>query len=263
MVPAVVLTWIPVVLLLDRGATMAEQRLLGVGTWLLLLALLARETPRTRAQVAVVVAFATAVEWCFAGWLGVYVYRLHDVPWFVPPGHGLVYLGALAIGRSAYVGRHRRPLVSLVLVAGGGYALWGLALSGRRDVLGAFWFGCLVWFLLRGRQPRTSWEPTTNNTVFVGAFVVVTYLELLGTGLGTWTWQVRDPVLGVVAMGNPPSGAAGGYGFFDAAALALAPRIVAVWPRLARTLRRQRAQDVVVQQPVRAHHTAAVGAGDA
>lgn len=247
MTPAVVLTWIPVVLLLDRQATLGQQRLLGIGTWLLLLALLSREDNRTRAQVGVVVAFATLVEYLFAGWLGVYVYRLHDVPWFVPPGHGMVYLGALTIGRSSYVRRHGRRLVPATVVVAGCYATWGLALSGRRDVLGAFWFVCLALFLLRGRNPL----------VFVGAFVVVTYLELLGTGLGTWTWQVRDPILGVVAMGNPPSGAAGGYGFFDAAALWLAPRLVD------RRARRQQREDVVVQPAVRAHHASAVGAVDA
>ena len=247
MVPAVVLTWIPVVLLLDRAATMNQQRLLGVGTWLLLIALLWREDNKTRAQVGVVVAFATAVEYCFAGWLGVYTYRLHDVPWFVPPGHGLVYLGALAIGRSSYVVSQRRWLIPATLAVAGSYAFWGLVLAHRPDVLGAFWFACLAFFLLKGRQPL----------VFVGAFVVVTYLELLGTGLGTWTWQVRDPILGVVAMGNPPSGAAGGYGFFDAAGLLFAPRIVALLAR------RQRGEDVVVQHPVRAQHTAAVSAADA
>jgi hypothetical protein len=250
--PAVaVLAWIPLVLLLDRGAPLTEQRLLGVGTWLLLVALLWRESNRTRAQVAVVVAFATLVEYCFAGWLGVYVYRLGNVPWFVPPGHGLVYLGALAIGRSDVVRRHGRWLVPTTLALAGGYAVWGLAFSGRTDVLGAFWFGCLAVFLLRGRQPL----------VFTGAFVVVTYLELLGTGLGTWTWQVRDPIFGIVAMGNPPSGAAGGYGFFDAAALWLAPRLELVLER--RLTRRERREHVVVEQPVAAHRTASVGTVDA
>jgi hypothetical protein len=244
-VPGVVLAWITSVLLLDRDASLLQQRLLGVGTWVLLVALLSRENSRTRVQVGVVVVFATAVEYCFAGWLGVYVYRLDGVPWFVPPGHGLVYLGALAIGRSAYVAQRGRVLVPATLVVAGAYAFWGLALSGRTDVLGAFWFLCLAWFLLRGRQPL----------VFVGAFLVVTYLELLGTGLGTWTWQVRDPIVDLVAMGNPPSGAAGGYGFFDAAALYLAPRLA--------DLVAKRRQSGIVQQPVRAQHAAAVGTGDA
>ena len=247
--PAVVLVWIPLVLGLDSVSSLGAQRLLGAGTWLLLLGLLWREDARTRAQVAVVVAFASLVEYTFAGWLGVYVYRLHNVPWFVPPGHGLVYLGALAIGRSAPAARHRVVLIRTTLVVAGGYALWGLAISPRHDVLGAFWFGCLAFFLLRGRNPL----------VFVGAFVVVTYLELLGTGLGTWTWQQRDPILGVVSMGNPPSGAAGGYGFFDAAALAAAPWLVR---RLSRR-GGQRPEHVVVQQTVAAHHAAAVGTGEA
>src|SRR3954452_15283872 len=176
MTPVAVLVWIPLVLGLDRGASLSQQRLLGVGTWLLLVALLARESNRTRAQVAVVVVFATAVEYCFAGWLGVYVYRLPGVPLFVPAGHGLVYLGALAIGRSAYVERRRGVLVPLTLAVGGGYALWGLLLSGRRDVLGAFWFLCLAAFLLRSRQPLRSGERSQSNLVFVGAFLVVTYL---------------------------------------------------------------------------------------
>jgi len=252
-----VLVWITAVLILDHslgahGASLAAQRWLGVGTWVLLALLLAREPIRIRAQVGVVVAFATLVEYTFSYELHVYVYRLHNVPWFVPPGHGLVYLGALAIGRSPAVTSRARVLVPLTLAIAGAYAFWGLFLSGRQDLLGVLWFGCLAAFLLRGRQP----------TVFVGAFVVVTYLELLGTHLGTWTWQVRDPIAHLISMGNPPSGAAGGYGFFDAAALALAPRIDAVLSGYGRR-RRERAEHGVVEQPVAAHHAAAVGSVDA
>jgi hypothetical protein len=194
------------------------------------------------------VAFATLVEYTFSYELHVYVYRLHNVPWYVPPGHGLVYLGALAIGRSAYVTQRSKILIPATIATCGMYAGWGLFGSGRQDVLGALWFGCLVAFLLWGRQP----------TVFVGAFVVVTYLELLGTHLGAWTWQVKDPVAHLITMGNPPSGAAGGYGFFDAAALALAPRIAAALAR-----RRERRQHGVVQQPVGAQHAAAISPVDA
>src|SRR5205085_11025183 len=47
-----------------------------------------------------------------------------------------------------------------------------------------------------------------------------------GTGLGTWAWQAHDPT-GLIGIGNPPSGIAGGYCFFDAAALWLTPRLIA------------------------------------
>ena len=221
--PPVVLTmtWVPLVLLLDRGAGIWWQRALGLGTWVLLLALLRRETPLVRAQVAVVVAFATAVEYTFSPLLEVYVYRLGNVPAFVPPGHGLVYLCALAMGRSAWVRARLPVLVAATVVVGGAYAAWGLLLHDRPDALGAFWYVCLVGFLCWGR----------SRALYVGAFVVVTYLELLGTWLGTWEWQERDPT-GLVTIGNPPSGAAGGYGWFDLAAVLAGPAVLVAAQRI-------------------------------
>jgi hypothetical protein len=59
----------------------------------------------------------------------------------------------------------------------------------------------------------------------------VTYLELVGTSLGTWAWQPHDPT-GLVAIGNPPSGAAGGYGWFDLAAMLAAPPLLRAWRAL-------------------------------
>jgi len=224
------LTWVPLVLLLDRSAGIWAQRLLGVGTWVLLLALLRREAPLVRAQVAVVVLFATAVEYTFSPLLQVYVYRLDNVPAFVPPGHGLVYLCALAMGRSAWV-RSRLPvLLAATVLVGGAYAAWGLLLHTRPDALGAFWYLCLLGFLLWGR----------SRSLYVGAFMVVTYLELLGTWLGTWEWQTRDPT-GLVTIGNPPSGAAGGYGWFDLAAVLAGPVVLATTTRLVAARRVPRA----------------------
>jgi hypothetical protein len=216
-----VAVWIVAVLLLDRSAALWQQHLLGLGTWLLLLALLRAQDRATRVQVAVVVAFATVVELVFAGWLGVYVYRLDNVPAFVPPGHGLVYLAALAIGRSAWAHVHARVLLGGTLAVGGAWALWGITLSDRPDALGAFWYGCLLLFAWRGRSPL----------LYAGAFLVVSGLELLGTSLGTWTWQAADPVTGWISIGNPPSGIAGGYAWFDAAALYATPRLLRRWTR--------------------------------
>ena len=214
-----VLAWITVVLMLDTGATAAQQHVLGGATWLVLLLALRRETAPVRVQVAVVVVFATVVEYVFSHWLGVYEYRLGTVPMFVPPGHGLVYLAALSFGRTGFAARHARPLLAAVLVVGGAWALWGLTLSPQPDALGAFWYLCLVAFAWKGRSPL----------LYAGAFGVVSYLEIVGTSLGTWTWGAVDPVLGVVTIGNPPSGIAGGYAWFDAAALWLTPVVLAWW----------------------------------
>ena len=223
-----------VVLGLDAGGTLLRERLLGLATWVLLAALLHGEGRATRIQVGVVVAFATTIEYVFSGWLGVYVYRLHNVPAFVPPGHGLVYLCALAIGRSGWAHRHHAVLVRTTLTLCGLWAVWGLTLSPRLDVLGAFWFGCLLVFAVRGRSPL----------VYAGAFLVVSFLEILGTSLGIWAWQPHDPT-GLVAVGNPPSGISGGYAWFDAAALLATPRLIAWWDS-----RSQARENGVVQQPV-------------
>ncbi|MCA1693486.1 MAG: hypothetical protein LC749_01450 [Actinobacteria bacterium] len=228
-IAAVVFGWITVVLVTDPSSGFGEQRTWGVATWGVLLWLLCAETPLVRTQVAVVVAFATAVEYTFSLGLKVYVYRLGNVPAFVPPAHGLVYLGALALGRSAVVRRWRVPLVAVTLAAGAAYALWGLLGADRVDVLGALWFGCLVAFLTRGR----------SRLLYVGLFAIVTYLELLGTWLGVWEWQPLDPT-GLIEIGNPPSGVAGGYGWFDLAALTVAPALLRVWERLTQTGRPER-----------------------
>lgn len=253
LVVGAVLTWVPAVLLLDRGASLAQQRWLGVGTWLLLVALLRREQPLVRMQVAVVVVFATLVEYTFSPLLEVYVYRLDNVPAFVPPGHGLVYLSALALGRTPVARAHARLLVVLTVVGLGAYAGWGLVLAPRPDVLGAFWFACLLGFLAWGR----------SRLLYVGAAVVVTYLEVLGTALDTWTWQAYDPT-GLVAIGNPPSGAAGGYGWFDLAATLLAPWLLARWQMAGRgSGRAEPAEHLVVQPTVGRDRAAGLGPADA
>jgi hypothetical protein len=180
-----------------------------------------------RAQTVVVVLFATLVEYTASPLLHVYVYRLHNVPAYVPPGHGLVYLAALSMGRSALVSARRRELGLAVLVVGGCWAAYGAVLAPRHDVLGAMWFLCLAGFL--------RWGPSRG--LYIGAFVVVSYLELLGTSLGTWAWQLHDPT-GVIPIGNPPSGAAGGYGWFDLAALILGPVLLRGWRSLSDRRRR-------------------------
>jgi hypothetical protein len=213
--------WLTVVLWLDRAAGGGSpwlQRGLGVLTWLVLASVLWRVSPMVRAQTLVVVAFATTVEYVFSPTLEVYTYRFHNVPAYVPPGHGLVYLSAFALGHAAFVQRRIRAAMALTLLGLGLWAAYGVTLAPRPDVLGAFWFGCLLLFALYG----------PSRPVYVGAAVVVTWLEVVGTHVGTWEWGLHDPT-GLISIGNPPSGAAGGYGWFDLAALLAAPALLRLW----------------------------------
>ena len=221
-VVAVVIAWIGGFLLADAVPLSAlgineltREIALGGATWAMLGFLLSRESPLVRVQTLLVVVFASIVEYTFSPLLEAYVYRIGTVPLFVPPGHGLVYLGALALSRSRLIRSRESFFVTFTVAAGGAWALYGLTFADRKDVLGAFWYLCLLGFLIWGRA----------RLLYVGAFAVVTYLELLGTHLHTWAWRPFDPVLGVISQGNPPSGAAGGYGWFDLYATLLAPKL--------------------------------------
>jgi hypothetical protein len=152
---------------------------------------------------------------------GIYSYRLGNLPLFVPPGHGLVYLTGLRLSQTRWPAARPRAFVGLAIAAVSAWALLGLVVLERRDVAGAVGAAILVLFLLRGRAPA----------VYAGVFFAVAYLEIYGTAVGTWTWREQIPGLGV-ADGNPPSGAACGYVFFDIAALCLAPSLLAAWVAL-------------------------------
>jgi hypothetical protein len=185
---------------------------------MVLAAVLVRVSPERRAQALGVVIFATIGEVTGSLIWGVYSYRLHNLPLFVPPAHGLVYLTGLALATA--LARHARVLV---VVAATGAAVWGilgLTVLPRRDVAGALLVPMLLVFLWRGR----------NRAIYAGVFVVVAALELYGTAIGTWQWARELPGLGI-PDGNPPSGVASGYVWFDVMAMLVAPYLIALTRR--------------------------------
>ena len=190
-------------LALDHFATYREQLALGALTWLVLLAALSRAPVERRAQALGVVCFATIGEVTGSLIWGVYHYRLHNLPLFVPPAHGLVYLTGLSFAA--------------------GWGLAGLTVLPHRDVAGAVGVPLLLLFLWRGR----------NRAIYAGVFLVVAALELYGTAIGTWHWARTLPGLGI-PDGNPPSGVASGYVWFDVMALLTAPLALSLargaWP---------------------------------
>ena len=200
----------------DHFVGRGGQVLLAVATWGVLLAVCCRLAPERRAQVAIVVAVASCAEVIGSIVWGVYAYRLGNLPPFVPPAHGLVYLTGLHLSECAVVRRHARIFVLGVLAGAALWATAGLTVLPRADVAGAVGAVALAIVLLRSRAAP----------VYAGVFVAVAALELYGTAIGTWRWAEAIPGLGV-SQGNPPSGVASGYVFFDVVALALAPLLVA------------------------------------
>ncbi|HSP72950.1 MAG TPA: hypothetical protein VLN26_11310, partial [Gaiellaceae bacterium] len=95
-------------------------------------------------------------------------------------------------------------------------------------VAGAIGVPLLLVFLWRSR----------NRAVYAGVFLVVAALELYGTAIGVWRWAPELPGLGI-PDGNPPSGVASGYVWFDVMAMLVAPWLVEAGGRLARLVARE------------------------
>ena len=110
-------------LYLDGDCTRIEQYFLGAIAWCFLFGLLQFRTPaEIRVQVGVAVAVATLCEYSFAPLYHTYTYRFDNVPAYVPPGHGMVYLTAVALTRSALFERSGTHIARVTLVIG---ACWG------------------------------------------------------------------------------------------------------------------------------------------
>jgi hypothetical protein len=203
--------YLAALLAVDTQVGRGGQYALGAATWLVLACALAPLAPLARAQALGVVAFATVGEVSGSLLWGVYHYRLHNLPLFIPPAHGIVYLSGVAL-----VGLvPARVLVSCAAFCAAAWGVLGLGVLPRLDVAGAFGVPLLCVFLWRSR----------SRGVYAGVFLVVAALELYGTSIGTWRWARELPGLGI-PDGNPPSGVASGYVWFDVMAMLVAPWLV-------------------------------------
>jgi hypothetical protein len=218
---AMVLCVVVAFLALDHFASPREQLLLGAATWAILAFACIPLDREDRVRALLVVVIATGAEICGSILLGAYTYRLENLPAFVPPGHGLVFLAGLSISRSAAVRRHPRAFVGAVAAIVAAWGISGLFLLGRTDMLGAITGALLIYVLLQGRAP----------TIYAGVFLIVGFLEIYGTSIGAWHWATTTPGT-PLAAGNPPSGIAGIYVLFDVLAITLAPRVLGLTRRV-------------------------------
>jgi hypothetical protein len=121
----------------------------------------------------------------------------------------MVYLTAVALARSGLFLRHARAIATLVVIVCGLWSIWGISgYAVQGDSVGALLFCVFLAYLFKGRSPM----------VYLAAFFITTWLELIGTAVGTWKWAAIDPVLNL-PQGNPPSGVAAWYCLVDAVAI--------------------------------------------
>lgn len=170
----------------DASAASWAQPAVSVWSWgaLALVAWLA--APDERRELLACVALATAGELFLKDVWGLYVYRLGNLPLFIPAGHALVYATARRLA-------DRAP-GWLPLAVGGTFA----AVVARGAWLGTDTFG-LLWFGVFLAYLRVSARPALCATLFLLALAIETY----GTALGGWRYFTVEPWFGLTTT-NPP-----------------------------------------------------------
>jgi hypothetical protein len=212
-IAAVTFASVSICMAFEVSGSVWRQYALGLIALACLIGFLRGETRDVRMQVAVAVAFTTIGEYVASVCMGGYTYRFDNVPAYVPLGHGMVYLTSIALARSGLFIKYARAIATTVIVVCGAWSIWGISgFPEQGDVGGAALFSVFLICLFKGRSPL----------VYLAAFFITTWLEILGTAAGAWRWALVDPVFGL-SQGNPPSGVAVWYCLVDAVALSGGP----------------------------------------
>ena len=184
-------------LLLDHWSPLWGQIGVGLFFWGLLFGLYRQvSAPRQLLLMACLVWASFGEIFCSLVW-GLYDYRLHNIPHYVPPGHVLMFLIGTALAPRLPVWTTRFLLALLIPYIGLG--LW----------LGFDEFGLLL-FLMFAACLISGPERQLYTTMFLLSLC----LEIAGTGLGNWQWQASVPFW-QFSNTNPPLASGAFYCVLD------------------------------------------------
>ncbi len=197
-------------LVVDAPTGIVGQVLVGIAFWAVLFYVLGLVTPRERQAAIACLVVATGGEMFLSLVWGVYTYRLHNVPLFVPPGHVMMFLLGATLAH-----RMSERVAWAVAIGTAIYAI--VATATRFDTLTIPMFLALAipWLVL----PR-------ERRLLACTYLLALALELYGTRLGTWTWSHDVPYTNLVTT-NPPGLSGTLYSFRDA----LVPAVVLLLKR--------------------------------
>lgn len=181
----------------DRFGGVPGQLAVSVWTWGLFLVLLARINQQLRLPLMLCLVIATFGECCLSLLWGLYVYWLHNVPFFVPPGHVLLFALGLTFAP-------RLPQWAVVLVAAfaAGYGVAAFLTS--TDTFSVALAILFLIFIAIG----------SNRRLYATMFIISLLMELYGTWIGNWAWVPEVPGL-PLSSANPPLCVGGLYCALD------------------------------------------------
>jgi hypothetical protein len=151
---------------------------------------------RIREQMIYAVFIAVLGEYLFSILLGMYTYRLENVPHYVPPGHALVYVGVLYFSRASAIIKNRIKIEKFftlfIIIYATAFLIFG------NDVFG-FVMTVATLLILR-KKPR-------ERLFYLTMYITVAYLEIIGTNYLCWKWpSTAWGIFDFLPSFNPPSG---------------------------------------------------------
>ena len=194
---ALIVATIVLGLLVDQRWEPYGQWVVDLFAWAVLALLLVRSEAARRPALLFCLLFATGGEVFLSLVWGLYDYRLHNIPLFVPPGHVLLFFLGMQIAE-------RLPARSEWWIAAlSAPVILFFAWNGR-DTLGPFLFGLFLACLWLSPSRR----------LYATMFLLALAMELYGTWMGNWRWAVDVPWFGLTAD-NPPLAAGAFYCVLD------------------------------------------------
>ncbi|MEI6866043.1 hypothetical protein [Flavicella sp.] len=168
-----------------------------------------KSTARIRELMIYAVLIGFIGEYLFSLGLGMYTYRLGNVPWYVPPGHAIVYIATIYFCKQSIIKNFKKQIEKIFTLFVWSYCLIFLIFKG--DVFG-FLMSIAVLSVLKNK-PR-------ERLFYLTMYVVVAFLEIVGTAYQCWYWP--DTAFGVIPFlksSNPPSGISLVYFLLDLGSL--------------------------------------------
>ncbi|MDG1397467.1 MAG: hypothetical protein P8P88_03690 [Polaribacter sp.] len=173
-----------------------SQLMLNILMGLAFLAMLYRANSRARKLMIIGVVLGFVGEHFFSRVLGMYTYRLDNVPLYVPFGHGVLYARIFRFSKASLVKKYHKQIESflsiLMIIVAAIYMLF------FNDLFG--FIMTIVVFLILWKRPK-------ERLFFFSMYMLVVVLEIGGTAFGAWKWpNTAFGIFEFLPSNNPPSG---------------------------------------------------------
>lgn len=189
---------------------------------------------RVKEQMIAAVIIAIIGEYLFSIVLGMYTYRLQNVPHYVPPGHAIVYVAVLYFSRASSIIKNRLKIEKFLTIFIFIYATVFLVF--KNDVFG--FVMTIATLLILRKKPR-------ERLFYLTMYISVAYLEIIGTTYKCWWWPTTAwNVFSFLPSHNPPSGISLFYFLLDLGTLWLyKQRHKIAWSRM-KNIRKIKEQNI-------------------